>query len=166
VSEATVGGTTKRHRVVTTIIGLIVAPAVTGAAIVIGLIIVSLIMGYGGSIGVGGPGNMAFLIMGVIFGATFGLIPSILVGLPLHHYFVHMKWNRALHYAALGAGIAPAALLLMTLVFLSGQGTWLNLQVALTFLLIAFAGAVGGLTFWIIRRPDRDTPPIPDEVFA
>lgn len=164
MSEAGVGGSTRRDRIVATIVGLIAAAAVTGAALAVGMVALSLIFGRGNA--TAGPNYLSLILMGTVVGGTAGLIPAFLVGLPLHHYLVRMKWNGAKHYAALGAGVAIATTLVLLMIFLGGQGAWLNPGVAIFLAIVSFAGVMGGLTFWIIRRPDRDAPPIPDEVFA
>jgi len=166
VSGAGVGGTSKRDRVIGTIIGLVAAAAVTGAAFAATLIISSLIFGRGTSTGSSG---LYMLIMATIAGGTGGLVPAFVIGLPLHHYFVRRAWNKAPHYAGFGIVTALVTALLILMFFsLWFQGANMFQYSGTYFVLgmVALAGIAGGETFWIIRRPDRDAPPIPDEVFA
>jgi hypothetical protein len=156
--------------VVTTIIGLIVAPATTGAVFAITLIIIQLVFSAGTSYPTRGTNNLAIILVSTVGGGIVGLAPALVVGLPMHHYLVRKQWNRALHYAALGAGVGALSIVVMVTIFqawASGGGLPFLLPGFYMFLgMFAVSGAAGGLTFWIIRRPDRDAPPIPDEVFA
>ena len=168
MSETRVGEPSKRRKVVTTIIGLVVAPVVICVSLVIGVIIFSMVMDRGTGIAYFG-GNFTLLIGAVIYGGTFGLVPSVLVALPLHHYFVRKQWNSAVQHGALGAiaGVLSLILFLAILsIWMPGPSAFMYPGAYIAIAAIGIAGIPGGLAFWIIRRPDRDAAPIPDEVFA
>lgn len=169
MSEPRVGEPSKRRKVITTIIGLVVAPVVTCVSLVIGVIIFSMVMGGGGFAYLAPSGNFAILIAAVMYGGTFGLVPSLLVALPLHHYFVRKRWSSAVQNGVLGlvAAILSLSLFLAVLsIWIRGPSPFMYPGAYIAIASLGVAGIPGGLSFWIIRRPDRDSPPIPDEVFA
>lgn len=98
----------------------------------------------------------AAMSMGFLIGAFLGLPAALTLGLPIHLLLLRYGWTSLLHYSAFGAVIAFAMqstlmLAFNGLSFLGAEhGIW-----ALS-LLTALAGAIGGLVFWLIRRPDRD----------
>jgi len=169
VSETRVGEPSKRQKVITTLIGLVAAPAVTGATFAICMMILATVLSSGGATGWRGSGGLGLLITSTVAGGIVGLVPALIVGLPLHHYFVRKRWNRALHYAAIGAAVGALSILVIMFVFQMWSSGMNPLPLPGLYMFVgmfAVSGTAGGLTFWIIRRPDRDTPPIPDEVFA
>lgn len=168
MSETRVGEPSKRRKVVTTIIGLVVAPIVICVSLVIGIIIFSMVTDRGMGTAYFG-GNFTLLIGAVIYGGTFGLVPSVLVALPLHHYFVRKQWNSAIQHGALGVVAGVLSLIIFMAVmsaWMQGPSPFMYPGAYIGIAAIGIAGIPGGLAFWIIRRPDRDAPPIPDEVFA
>lgn len=170
MSDNGVGEPSKRRKVVTTIIGLVVAPATTGAVFSICLIILQMVFSAGTSYAARGANNLAIIVISTVGGGIVGLAPALVVGLPMHHYLVRRQWNGAVHYGALGAGVGALSVVVVMTIFQvwAGGGMFPFLLPGFYMILGLFtvSGTAGGLSFWIIRRPDRDTPPIPDEIFA
>jgi ABC-type uncharacterized transport system permease subunit len=99
------------------------------------------------------------IFIGTFLGATWGQLATALVGLPAHVWLMHYTQRRSWMYAAAGAvaGIIFGAIFVGPPLFGQAPPTVADLAMALT--ASAIAGAAGGLTFWLIRRPDRDVHP-------
>lgn len=154
------GGGTRRDNIVLTIIGLIAAPIVGGA---LGMPIFLTGLQLTGDLSSlpANPGLVSWvanflglMIGGSMVGAVFGLAPAFLLGSPLHIFLVRSQHTGRIHYAALGGLIGVVAPFAMSFqVNPLGAGLPLLMQ----FLSLALlSGVLGGLTFWFIRRPDRD----------
>jgi hypothetical protein len=63
----------------------------------------------------------------------------------------HFKLVRVYHYTIGGSLIALLTMLLTWIL----SGVYGTFQIPIL-LLFASAGAIGGITFWFFRRPDRD----------
>jgi hypothetical protein len=111
------------------------------------------------------PGNpidglrLSVFAIGAFGGLVLGMPISIFIAWPLHLFLLERHWTRLAFY------IAPGALLAMlpyipfaTYVSQSSSSAML----AWSAVCFAIAGAIGALLFWLIRRPDRDTPPTLD----
>jgi membrane associated rhomboid family serine protease len=96
------------------------------------------------------------IFFGVVIAATWGQMATALIGLPAHVWLMHYTRRRAWMYAVTGAlaGTAFGATFVWAVVF----GVTFPYFADVIWLAIAgaTAGACAGLTFWLIRRPDRD----------
>lgn len=150
MSEERVGGSTAETRGIGhTICGLLAAPIVGGMIASTLMILLASILT---------PSSNALMMLhvsilaGLIAGAIFGVPAALLVGWPVH---LLMKWRgvkRRHHYMLVGALIAVLPLAVSSGSALLASPN-LGVPLAISFLL---AGAIGGVTFWLIRRPDRD----------
>ena len=99
---------------------------------------------------------------GAMYGGLLGVVPSFLVGWPLHIVMQRLRLTQWWAYIALGLLLAAVAGLLVapTLgmsIFYFGAGIML---------MLAISGAIGGLVVWLIRRPDRDAVTSPQRSTA
>lgn len=99
--------------------------------------------------------------LGTVFGATWGQLATVVIGLPAHVWLKHNTKQRAWMYVLVGAfaGMVFGALLVVPALF--GTTTPLLGKLAWIALASVVSGALAGLTFWLIRRPDRDAPVAP-----
>jgi hypothetical protein len=101
------------------------------------------------------PALLASILAGLVAGTLVGLPIALLVGFPVHLFMKRRGLVRLYHYMALGGLIA-----LLPFAVISGSplatSPDLNVQFGMAF---GLAGAIGGLIFWLIRRPDRDVGP-------
>ena len=89
---------------------------------------------------------------GALYGGMLGIIPSFLVGWPLHMVLQRAGLQQWWAYIVLGVILATVAGLLVAPVFgLNVIEFGLGIM-----LMMAGSGAIGGIVFWLIRRPDRD----------
>lgn len=133
-----------------TISGLVLAPPIGGALAAAALVIAAAIMTPSS----GALINLHVSIMiGLVVGAVFGVPAALLIGLPVYLAMKRYEIVRRRYYAALGGLIAA-----LLCVVLSGQAMLSSPTLSAT-LLAAFAlgGIIGGIVFWSIRRPDRDS---------
>jgi hypothetical protein len=88
----------------------------------------------------------------IMFGAIMGW-PASLLALPVHAWLIKRGYTSVLVYILLGTASAIVLALARPLV------GWPPIPV-LDLMLVGLvtAGAIGGLIFWLIRRPDRDHP--------
>ncbi len=100
----------------------------------------------------------ATLGMGTFFGATFGQLATFGIGLPAHLWLKKHTTRRAWMYASVGAvaGLFFGGVFVYGILF--GRSIGAAADIASLALASLTAGALGGLTFWLVRRPDRDTP--------
>jgi len=100
---------------------------------------------------------------GTAMGATWGQIATAFIGIPAHVWLMQRAKPKARHYASTGAfaGAVFGGLIAWPMVF----GLTLPPLDELAWLAIASiaAGAIAGLTFWLIRRPDRDRKSRPED---
>lgn len=94
--------------------------------------------------------------IGTFFGATWGQLATFAFGLPAHLWLKRKTTRQAWMYAFAGAGAG----LIFGVVFVYGMvfgGSLAALaDIAALALASLTAGAIGGLAFWFIRRPDKD----------
>lgn len=99
------------------------------------------------------PSVRLALVLGLVFGFIMGVPVSATLGLALHTMLVETKRTSAIAYAMAGAPAGVCTVLAMGL--LDGRFySWLLLP-------SCGAGALAGMCFWLIRRPDRDAAPNP-----
>jgi len=87
-------------------------------------------------------------------GALLGVPAMVLFGLPIHSILLAFGYRSAWHYSLMGAlaGMVVGAIVLLWLSDAPAETTnW-----APSFALGSFTGALSALTFWLVRRPDRD----------
>ena len=171
MSEAGVGGKSRRARIATAIIGLVAAGAVTGLVLGAGMNLMVLIFGFSGTRASAGPPFLPLMLGMTIIGAVGGMVPGLVLGMPLHFFvLVRRRWSSALHYAAVGALVAVVTIIIfivtVSVLYFGGQGQWFNAALVTLLGAAAIAGAAGGWTFWAIHRPDRNKPPVLEDVFA
>ena len=95
------------------------------------------------------------LMLGSAIGATWGQLPILVLSLNAHTQLMKHTTRKAWMYSAAGAsaGLIFGALFVGGILF----GLQVNLtDIASLIPASLFAGAIGGLVFWLIRRPDRD----------
>lgn len=95
------------------------------------------------------------LTLGALYGGLLGALPSLLVGWPLHMAMQRAGLKQWWHYVVLGVILAAIAALLVS-PLMGLDMLYLGLEVML---MMALSGAIGGVVFWLIRRPDRDIAP-------
>lgn len=102
------------------------------------------------------------IFFGTVLSATWGQLATAFIGLPAHVWLMHYTRRRAWMYAVAGAlaGTGFGATFVWATVFGVTFPAFAN--VIWLALAGATAGACAGLTFWLIRRPDRDH--LPSEV--
>lgn len=102
--------------------------------------------------------HSGMVFMGTLLGALWGQLATLLVGLPAHVVILGQRTKPAWKYALAGviAGVLFGAAFCWPM--LSGVSGPSLANVAWLAIASASAGAIGGLVFWLIRRPDRDAP--------
>lgn len=96
------------------------------------------------------------IVRGAFFGGAVGIVPALVLGLPAHVALLDKRIIGLGPYIGVFVGIAMVVFL-VTAMF-SGMGSMfatLPIAVVLIAAMYSFAGAVSGLIFWLIRRPDR-----------
>lgn len=154
MSETEVGKTTRAEKIARTITGLLCAPV--GGAFLTTVIFVAIMSATSDRPVIVGPtsATLTFAVP-LMLGAIYGWPIAFIIGWPAHAYLAKRGDAALSAYIVLGACIALALALLL----IFAQRLWANW---LSFAFFATAGAITGLTFWLIRRPDRDTgPPLP-----
>jgi len=142
--------TTQRNRLIRAIIGLVLAPIV-GA-----IVSVAITFGFASflnPIGWTSPSTFDLLFGTVSIGAAAGCPAAFILGPPIHIWLQYRRWVGVHHYIAFGALIGLITALALAVFFMQAGGA-----IAIIGFMIIFAGAIGGLVFWLIRRPDRDAP--------
>jgi hypothetical protein len=134
------------------LVGLILAPTVGGAAGMVGAELVSLAAQPSAFGGTDNP--FVALILGAYGGGILGAPGAIIFGWPLHLLLLKQRWTHLAVYVSLGAMLGVVSSLLVA--SLLGQAL-VQVLFSQLVLVLAFSGAVGGLVFWQIRRPERDT---------
>lgn len=139
--------------IVKTAIGLCLAPIVGGMAGLLIYMSYESIANPGSFLAGGVVETLRFSVMaGAMYGGLLGGIPSLLVGWPLHLAMQRAGWKRWWAYVGLG--------LLLALIAGFGIGPVFGLELmyfgGAIVLMLLISGAIGGLVFWLVRRPDRD----------
>jgi hypothetical protein len=138
----------------------LIAPALVGAAT--GLIVVAWMSLLEGSL----RGFVAMAVyavpIGAITGGVTGWPVTALLGPAADRYMRKRRWTGAGHYLLAGAvlGVIPVLVVMMfTASAIIGRldGAPGVLGMAAISLVFLLASGVGGLVFWMIRRPDRST---------
>jgi hypothetical protein len=160
VSDDRVGGSTRRDRIVLTILGLVIAPVVGGVVVALGAVSHFLIAQAGAgrldasAIQQAITGAPQFMAVAAMAGAVFGILPALLLGWPAHLLLNRRQWTSARTYALAGA---PLGFFIVRLAYVfMGGGTAFLLPLPSDLLFALLGGAAGAFTFWLIRRPDRD----------
>ncbi|HRP11255.1 MAG TPA: hypothetical protein PLK37_09500 [Terricaulis sp.] len=92
------------------------------------------------------------VLFGLFIGAFVGVPINATIGLAIHAQLKQSHRTTALWYAILGAPVG----------LLTAAGAIAGFGASNNFLpLGALCGVLSGFFFWLIRRPDRDTPPNP-----
>lgn len=136
-----------------------VVAAVIVAATVLADLDFFRIDGAAASMGITYSGMLA---IGALFGAIWGTLLTVGAGLPVHALLLRRGTTHAGSYLVAGGviGLAPGAFFAIGPLMGTTADKWSD---AASFVLAgAAAGMVGGMAFWLIRRPDRDaarTPP-------
>mgnify|MGYP000901177172 FL=1 len=144
--------------IVKTAIGLCLAPIVGGMVGLLIYITYENITNPGSFLGGGFFETLRFSLMaGAMYGGLLGGIPSLLVGWPLHLAMQRAGWKQWWAYAGLGVVLALIAGFGIGPVF----GLELMYFGGAIVLMLLMSGAIGGLIFWLIRRPDRDAVTAP-----
>lgn len=89
---------------------------------------------------------------GAFYGGMFGVLPSFIVGWPLHLVLQRIHMTGWWAYVALGIGLSAIAGFIVAPLF-GLSPTYLDTELRV---MLFTCGAIGGLVFWFIRRPDRD----------
>lgn len=153
MSEDRLGGRSQSTRIILTIVGLLCAPVV-GVTVAIYFGMLFDFVGRGSSIDYAYMLNSAGSV-GAVLGAYLGWPTAFLFGWPIHVGLLDRNATKLRHYVGLGAVIGVTLFLTVTLV--TGAVRFaLDPSFASLALTSTAAGALGGLTFWLIRRPDRD----------
>ncbi|HEV7693332.1 MAG TPA: hypothetical protein VGO52_21030 [Hyphomonadaceae bacterium] len=131
-----------------TLIGLCIAPFAGAFAGSLVLVVVTLVSGANE-----GPsaGPLALLGMATVLGGIIGFAAAIILGLPAHLALQRLRLCSLPVYAGLGLLIAAVTLLATA----AAYGGVAIIDQALS-MSAAIVGVVSGVTFWLIRRPDRD----------
>ncbi len=132
-------------RIARTALGLILAPIVGGVIVIAMLDVGELVRSPGHSAG--------FLVTMAEISAFLGVPPALVIGWPLHLLLLRTRMTHLPVYLGLGVVLGIVALLVMS-AFTGGPSRFLDETELL--LLVAGAGAIGALLFWLIRRPDKD----------
>lgn len=96
------------------------------------------------------------LLIGALFGAIWGTLLTVGAGLPVHALLLRRGTTRAGSYLVAGGliGLAPGAFFAIGPLMGATADKWSD--AASLVLAGTAAGMVGGMAFWLIRRPDRD----------
>lgn len=155
MSDAQLGKSSERARIIRTICGLLSAPIVGSVvAMFAALIALQLITGRG--FGMPTEQIIPMLQLAVALGAYVGLPVAFLFGWPIHVALMQRKTSKAMHYALFGALCAVVTFMIATTITGYVFRFIFHWEFALTGLSFLTAGAIGGIVFWFVRRPDRD----------
>ncbi len=140
-----------------TVTGLLIAPFAgsVGAALVL-LVIACVQHAANAGLEFLYLGNVVAILgfaisLAIMIASTLGITASIALGLPSHLLLKRAGQTHLIAYSAAGSlvGAISGTLYALFVGMTSNNGFWA--------LPGGLAGAFGGLTFWVIRRPDRDT---------
>ncbi len=96
------------------------------------------------------------LFLGTMLGATWGQLATLIIGLPAHNWLMHNTRRLAWMYLIAGsaAGLIFGVLFFGPVFF----GATFPPITGLAWIMLTgvVAGAAAALTFWLIRRPDKD----------
>ena len=158
MSEDRVGEPIRDNRLARTFAGLLLAPVAGGfGSPIIFVLVGSLIdfinrkfdWGAFESMRALGPFTFFFLIYSVLLGIPISLV----IGPPAYLGLKKLGVNGFVAYLVGGAAIGMLGAISVGM--LTGWSVGLFLFPGLS-VLISCGGGIGGLTFWLIRRPDRD----------
>lgn len=161
MSDERLGGGTRRDNIMLTHGGLLAAAVVAGMATGAAIFVITATLWGWSSTSLASP---SMIVLGGAVGGSVGLVPAYLVGLPLHHYLARRRRNDASTYAGMGAAVTLTTAAILFFLFPASPAISKIVIGAVLLPLAPIGGAVGGLTFWFIRRPDRDAvnaPPQP-----
>jgi drug/metabolite transporter (DMT)-like permease len=96
-----------------------------------------------------------WISFGALGGAFLGIPTALIAGPPVYLLMKRDRMARASHFAFFGGMTALLPCLLVCGPMVLSSPAAAGPIVAL----FALAGAIGGLVFWFIRRPDRDIAP-------
>jgi hypothetical protein len=135
--------------------GLFLAPIVGGAiAMPLYPLLLNLIRGMFVSLeNLRDLGSMAQT--GALLGAWMGVIPAFVLGVPVHALLMKTRKTHLLFYVGLGSVIAFVSF--VTLSPLYGFGVAWGPSIRAYLPVVPLCGGLGGVLFWFIRRPDRDS---------
>lgn len=134
-----------------TICGLVAAPVIGGMIAAPLMVLLAGIPSPASSL----PAALhVSLFAGLITGASIGIPTALIVGFPIYLLMKRLGMINRHHYVFVGGLIAllPSAVMAGSII-LSSPAFGIMVAVA-----IIFAGIVGGVIFWSIRRPDLDVP--------
>ncbi len=158
MSKEAVGEPVQDNRTTKTVAGLLLAPVAGGFGSPIVFAFVGSLIDFSNpgfdwgafaSLRALGPVTFYFLI----YAALLGIPMSLVIGTPAYLALRKLGLNGFIVYLFVGAAIGFIGA--MSVGALSGWGIGLFLVPWLS-VLISCGGGIGGLTFWLIRRPDRD----------
>ncbi|HVK81369.1 MAG TPA: hypothetical protein VM915_12230 [Verrucomicrobiae bacterium] len=131
---------------------LALAPLAASAVIAL---LVWITVGFGSW--AGGEGLHAQILVGVFsFLASFSLVFSLTFGVLVHGELQKRGRRGWISYTIAGLIAALAVMIVLIAYAATKGGVWPVLLFALPFALPT--GALTGVFFWLIRRPDRDAP--------
>jgi len=165
-----------RNRV---LLAMILAPPAGGAAAAAAVVLIGLVFSVLSTGSLSSPGsNVIFYIQivvaGVVIGATYGYPAIVIMGLPLYLLVQRLRIRSLLVWVILGILVASVTGLIVA--FWSDRERladivktpadmvrWLVGSFDIFVAVVALGGAVAGLVFWLIVRPDRssDFRPLP-----
>ncbi len=99
------------------------------------------------------------LLLGTLIGATWGQLPILVLSITAHNRLMEFTTRKAWMYAAAGAGAGLVFGGLFVGGMLFGQTLGEPANIASLVVASLAAGTTGGMTFWLIRRPDQDSRP-------
>lgn len=94
------------------------------------------------------------LTVGVVAGGLFGIPAAFALGWPLHVVLQCRKITGLTVYLAVGSALA----VMTNVPFVISAGRDLPFGDGVTLIACLVTGAIAGLVFWLIRRPDRMKP--------
>lgn len=151
------GGDFSYDRFLRSFIGLLLAPVAGSAIAIAGYVLASLARGamFDSLPPDAGASGLFLVTIGIEDGVRIGIIPTFLVGWPLHLILLRTGYIHLATYITFGAALgATAVQVMLTLVFRDGPyASAVPFEVTL---LAACAGGIGATIFWLIRRPDHD----------
>jgi hypothetical protein len=149
VSEERAGERSRLSRVGSTITALLCAPIV-GASLANLALLAYIGATTDGPLIVGPTSATLTFALPIMSGAMLGW-PAAFLAWPVHAWLLKRGHTSALIYILLGTACA-------TLLAIAGALLdWAYISLlGLMLVGLVISGAIGGLTFWLIRRPDRD----------
>lgn len=148
MSEDAATSGTPRDRIVLAVLGLALAPIIGGlGALAFMIAFSSFLNPLGWSV----PSFGTFLLGAIYIAALVGWPAAVVLGIPTHLELKRRGWTGALNYFGFGALIGLATMIILMIMLNQFGGAAMVIG-----FMIVLAGALGGLAFWLIRRPDKD----------